>query len=111
VGCLTGQAEWLEVLLSLPRLGGARDVGYRLRRLSNRNCRDNAVLKGVDGVHRVLILETDIHASAVAGWPDAVTELADWNGGGLFEIASTKGVCTENLSSGVVVMKSAQDGA
>ncbi len=67
-----------------------RNIGDRLRRLTDRAGRDQFVGGRVDRGYAVGIFEPDINSAAVAGWPDAVRQLADRNRCDLREVVGAK---------------------
>src|SRR5262249_1940884 len=69
---------------------GIGDVDEGLRRLANRTRCNDFVLQRVNCGYFVFVLKTDIDSRAVPGRPDAVRQLARWNGRDLREIIGLK---------------------
>src|SRR5262245_499663 len=77
---LTGDAQRLQILRAVALRHGSRYVHERLRSLTDLRGRDDGVRHRVDGHQPTVVLETDVHAGAVAGGPDAVRQPAHRNG-------------------------------
>jgi hypothetical protein len=72
---LAGYTERLQVLAIVGAWRGVRNIGNRLRRLSDRDVRDHSVGCGVDDRERIGIFEPYIDARAVARGLHAVRKI------------------------------------
>ncbi len=87
---LAGNAKRLQVLRAVAIGNCIRDIGDRLRRLSDRDGGNDLVGQRVDGREGIGVFKTDIDARAIARGPDAVRQIADRNGRDLFEIVGAE---------------------
>src|ERR1700688_2770122 len=87
---LAGNAKRLQTLRAVAFRHRVRNIGDRLRRLTDRAGRNQFVGDGVDRGHAVGVFQPDIDPAAVAGRPDAVRQFADRYRGDLREIVGAK---------------------
>ncbi len=69
---------------------GIGHVDEGLRSLADRTGRDHFILQCINRNDLVLVLEADINPRAVSRWPNAVRQLAHWNGRDLLKIVGAK---------------------
>src|SRR5262245_58055008 len=79
-------AEGLQILLTVTRGYRVRDIDERLRRLTDRDGGNHAVLERIDHRDGVGVFKPDIDPSAIARGPEAMPQVAYRYGGGLLEI-------------------------
>src|SRR5262249_40536347 len=87
---LPGSPKWLEIFGSFSRRDGVRNMDERLRRLPDRNRRNDLVLESINRRHLIAVLEADVEASPISRWPEPMRQFTDRNIGYRLEIVGAK---------------------
>ncbi len=77
MGCQSSQTKRHQACGSRTFRYGVRHINYGLRRLADRHSGDDFVGLGIDGSQGIRVLQTDVHASAIARRPNSVWQGAD----------------------------------